>query len=225
MKLIGLEDHRFLVLHSDHHCDMVKITIGQQSLHFGSEMFGVEKQDVSSLRSFQELFLSEDVFMQIFLFIHRLQHQFLIGFLEINNSQQSLLPLDQLISRLRPEYKILALPLKIKVDVTLLGYLQLSFQQFQIGAAQNLCLFGVIVPHQFFGSQHHVAFLNDEKFTVHLKKKPSVFCYSFPYFSTLLDCYSFGRHILLFPITLQEGGMLTGAGLLLLLVVRLGSSL
>ena len=111
------------------------------------------------------------------------------------------------------------------MDVTLLGYLQLGFQQFQIGATQHFCLFGVIVPHQFFRSQNYVAFLNEEMHTVHLKKKPSVFCYSFPSFSTLLDCYSLGRHILLFPMTLQEGGRLTGTGLLLLLVVRLGSSL
>ena len=63
MQLIGLEDHGLLVLHPDHHCDMVEITVGQQSLHFGPEVLSVEKQNISSLGSFQELFLSEDVFM------------------------------------------------------------------------------------------------------------------------------------------------------------------
>ena len=63
MQLIGLEDHGLLVLHPDHHCDMVEITVGQQSLHFGPEVLSVEKQNISSLGSLQELFLGKDVFM------------------------------------------------------------------------------------------------------------------------------------------------------------------
>lgn len=117
---------------------MVEITVGKQSLHFGPEVLGVEKQNIPCIGSFQELFLSEDVFMQIFLFVHCLQHQLLICFLKIYNSHQGLLPLYQLISRLGSEDEVLAFPLEIKVDVTLLGYIQLGFQQFQVGAAQNL---------------------------------------------------------------------------------------
>ena len=83
MELIGLEDHRIFIFHSDHHCHVIEVTVGKNSLNFGSEMLGVEEKDVSCLCCFEELFLGEYVFVEVGLFGHGFEHEFLVGLLVV----------------------------------------------------------------------------------------------------------------------------------------------
>lgn len=41
--LIRLEDHEFLIFEFYDHGDVIEVTIGENSLQFGAEVFGIEK--------------------------------------------------------------------------------------------------------------------------------------------------------------------------------------
>ena len=65
MQLVRLEDHGLFIPHSDYHCYVVEIAIGEKSLHFGPQVLGVKQKDVTCLCLGEELSLGQGVFVQV----------------------------------------------------------------------------------------------------------------------------------------------------------------